>query len=138
MAAPPNHPLGHWVKSIVRPDHVKSIHQPHAFELTEGYYADPTGRPCNLDGLSVSDVISLEVAQYNHYVLKSREEYTMKQKRGQATVPPSAPARFEKYTDAFFQAHDVNLMRDETAISRIGALQLEMQRLRQACEAAAC
>jgi len=136
MAGPPNHPLGRWVKSIVRPGRVKSIHQPHAFELTEGYYADPTGRPCHLEGLSVSDAISLDVAQYNHYVLKSREEYAWKQKRGRGTLPPGAPTRFEKYSDAFFQAHDLNLVREEAAVSRLGAVRVEMQRLRQVCETA--
>lgn len=131
--AQPDHPLGKWVKSIARVRRIESINNPHAFVLTEGYYADPSGSPCIIEGFSRSQRIAFDVAQYNHYILKSREEYEWKRRKGRVDVAADAADRFEKYSDVFFGIHDVNLQVDDCAARHAASIRMEIQRLQQIC-----
>jgi hypothetical protein len=128
-----DHPLNAWVKSMARSQRIKAISSPHACELTSGYYSDPDGQPCALEGYSRTQKISLTIGQYNHYILKSREEYLKKRARGRAAVARQHPGKFDKYTDEFFTLHDENVCQDHSASRWAGPVRAERDRLYQLC-----
>jgi hypothetical protein len=94
---------------------------------------EPGGRLCILENECRTREISLGVAQYNHYILKSREEYSRKKAKGRVDVAPDDPGRLDKYTDDFFVLHDVNLCEDDSASRWTGRLRIERDRLHRLC-----
>ena len=60
--------------------------------------------------LTEKDQIDHEVAQMNHYILRSRESYDYKK------GSPAAGDLKDRYTDEFWNRHNRNGMRDETAM----------------------
>jgi hypothetical protein len=94
------------VKTFVRPACMESIdiHNP---KLREGFHPVSTSRmaarpfpnACN-------DRIEHEVAQINHYFVKSRQEWLIKRDRGKADIPIGDPARIR--ADAEFEFYDRN------------------------------
>jgi hypothetical protein len=129
----PDHFLNVWVKSMARVDRIATIDSPHGVELNSGYYAEPGGDPCILKSYCQTHAISLSVAQYNHYILKSREEFLQKRSRGRADVPRAHPERFDKYTDAFFVLHDENVCEDDSAWRHADRVRAERNRLYRLC-----
>jgi glycosyltransferase involved in cell wall biosynthesis len=128
-----DHFLNVWVKTIARRCRIKSINNPHGFELTSGYYVEPGGRLCILQNECRTREISLDVAQYNHYILKSKEEYSLKKARGRADVASDDPGRLDKYTDDFFVLHDVNVCEEDSASRWTWRLRIERDRLHRLC-----
>ncbi|HEY0183383.1 MAG TPA: glycosyltransferase family 2 protein [Rhodopila sp.] len=133
--SPPDHPLNVWIKTIARANRIKAISNPHSCELRSGYYVEPGGRACVLDGQSRTHHISLTHGQYNHYILKSREEYLKKKSKGRVSVAREDPERFVKYTDAFFALHDQNDCEDTSAARLAEAVRAERDRLIRICGA---
>jgi len=73
------------------------------------------------------------VGQYNHYILKSREEYLRKRARGRGTVTADDPTKHAKYSDRFFEIHDQNQMIDDSAARKAALVREERARLRGLC-----
>jgi glycosyltransferase involved in cell wall biosynthesis len=69
------------VKSIVRPSGVKCIVNPHAFPLSEGIYAHPSGVPIKWLAPAVTGP-DHRVACVHHYFVRSRQEWEEKMQRG--------------------------------------------------------
>ena len=131
--ATPEHGLHRWIKSVSRTERIASVNSPHGCDLTEGWIADPTGAQCMVRERSWTDAISFAAGHYNHYIVKSVEEYTDKQARGQATEAENSPDKYEKYDAQFFALHDRNEDEDLTAAARLPALEAEIVRLQALC-----
>lgn len=131
--APPDHPLNAWVKTIARTRRIEEIVNPHGCKLSAGYYAEPDGRPRIMEGYSRSREISLSVGQYNHYVLKSREEFQRKRVRGRGSVTADDPSKHAKYNDQFFALHDQDQVIDDSAARKSVLVRHECNRLRALC-----
>lgn len=131
--APPGHPLNQWIKTVARAERIKEMTNPHGVELASGYYADPGGRPQVIESYCRSQEVAFCAGQYNHYILKSRNEYLRKQARGQATSAPADPHKYSKYNDRFFAAHDQNQLVDTSAAQKAPAVRDEFNRLREFC-----
>lgn len=118
-----------WVKSIVRPAEVAQAGV-HVCRMRTGMYADPGGGRARL---LEEDRFRIHrgTAQVNHYILKSRTEFGRKRDRLRCAdaVPGGAPAR-DRYTQAFFDAHDRNDVEDLSAAARSPALHREIAWLR--------
>jgi len=102
------------VKCIARKAGCASIGHAHSPALKRGYvYVDSDLKPFALDGRAFNAAYSYETAQLNHYVLRSREEFEAKRRRGSGTQPINAETKFKKFADpeAFWARHDTN---DET------------------------
>jgi hypothetical protein len=130
-----DHPLNAWIKTVARTGRIRDIINPHSCELSSGYYAEPGGRRCVVQDQSFAPVISLNAGQYNHYILKSREEYLKKRARGRADTAADDPARLDKYTDEFFTLHDENGYEDGSAARKASLVRAERERLRNICQA---
>jgi glycosyltransferase involved in cell wall biosynthesis len=133
LTARPDHDLNHWVKSISRAHRIASIDSPHSCELTSGYHADPGGSPCEVVGASRARAISFADGQYNHYILKSLEEYRRKRAKGRCDVAPGDSGRFDKYTDEFFSWHNENVVQDDSASRWAESVRAERDRLEHLC-----
>ena len=117
-----------WVKSIAR---AKWVHAPapHHPALTAGRTLMADGAEVAIEEGQRAPRVSHEMAYYNHFVLKSTEEYLRKRLRGCSLTPPDAADRMGKYTDAFFRAHDIAAHEDPRAAAMLPALRAEMARL---------
>lgn len=119
-----------WVKSIVRPAEVARP-GPHVCAMHTGMTADPGGQRARL--LEENRFrIHTGIAQVNHYILKSRAEFAAKAGRGSlvSAAPGGTPAR-DRYSPAFFEAHDRNEVEDPSIARRSVELRREMDRLRE-------
>lgn len=128
----PVQPLNAWIKTVARAAQIRDL-GPHGCTLAAGHYVDPGGSKCGIENMCRNRAIRQTVAYYNHYIVKSREEYLAKRARGRCDVPPEDPARLDKYTDAFFNAHDLNTWPDDRAARRLPLVLDEMARLRAHC-----
>jgi hypothetical protein len=133
--APPNHPLNSWIKTVARTHRITGIVNPHSCQISSGFYAEPGGSPCVLEGHSRTRDISFGLGQYNHYILKSHDEYLRKRARGRGDVAADDPGKHAKYSAEFFAAHDQNQVIDESAARKSALVRRECDRLRRLCSA---
>jgi hypothetical protein len=84
------------VKTIVRPERLMGMAYAHVVELDGGEYVDDRGDSW------INEPISWNSLRVDHYVIKSREEFEQKARRG--IVLPNLPARDQ----AFFDIRDTN------------------------------
>lgn len=87
MRMPDAHPLHFHIKSIVQPAKVlRAGANPHAMWLGPGFYAVNEQKHPIPNGSGFS-YFTNALAQVNHYVTKSCEEYHAKKRRGKADAP---------------------------------------------------
>lgn len=106
-AATQTEPINRHVKSIIKPECVDHIHV-HAPALKQGTYISPSGQPVPMVTRGLSETVDWSIAQINHYFTKSKEEYNMKKLRGDGSVAADDSRKFTKYSDWFFERHDLN------------------------------
>lgn len=101
----------HHYKSLVRPQRVKSFHNPHYARLYSGRYVDALGRdvvPHAEHGGGLSQEVVWSGARVNHYAVKSLEEFLVgKSRKGSASLHGRVKHK------AYFTEHDRN---DETCL----------------------
>lgn len=115
-AGPQQHPVHGHVKSFSRPSYVHSVHM-HAPLLAHGEARMADGGPLTMSTThGVADRIDWSVAKIHHYFNKSREEFLVKRRRGIARLENGDPAKYAKYTDEMFAAHDLNDELDESLL----------------------
>jgi len=117
-----------WVKTLAR---TRRIARPgvHSPSLSTGDLLGADGARVVLEEAQRSFPVCHRIAYYNHYIIKSAEEYQRKRRRGEAHIPPDAPGRATKYTDSFFRDHDIAESPDPTVAQRLPALRAEHARL---------
>lgn len=100
--------LNHHIKSIVRAkraDHMLV----HAAQLKVGLYVNSQGRPVEVIGSGLIDAVDFQLAQVNHYCVKSRSEFADKKRRGDATAGSDDPLKYAmRDRDEWFENHDRN------------------------------
>jgi hypothetical protein len=130
-ASVPQLEINHFVKSIVRPRDV--VHMAvHFAVLARGAYVDAGGRPFGSGAPDRTARVDYDVAQVNHYCVKSREEFVWKKRRGVADKPLGAPDKFtSRDTYDFFGAQDRNEEEDLTLAAQGDRVREEMARLRE-------
>lgn len=122
-----DHALNRSVKTIVQ---ARLVARPdiHAPSITGGSLIDEHGRVAGSQGHpshhAVPDAGKLVI---NHYFTKSREEWTRKRTRGQATEPVDSSARLRP--DDHFATHDINDVEDRSLAAQAGRVREEMERL---------
>lgn len=98
------------VKSIVRKAGAVHMDHAHSARLMPRFnYVDGDLRRLDLKGRAFNPRYTYGTAQLNHYVLKSREEYQGKLRRG-APEPIEGGIKYAKFADpeAFWKRHDFN------------------------------
>jgi hypothetical protein len=121
MASHPQHYINHHVKTFVRPTAVLEGHV-HACKL-RGQYVTASGIPFVFSRQGIGTQIDTTVAQINHYLTKSRAEYDLKRRRGNANRALTAPDKFLRYDDQLFIDHDCNDVLDERITRFVPAVQ---------------
>lgn len=96
------HPENRWFKSIVRPRDVLDFDSSHSVILGAGRYvlADGGALRRSMAHPGISDRICEGPIRLNHYIIKSLEEFRMKQARWRGTSLES------RYNDEFFLKRD--------------------------------
>ncbi len=95
------------MKSVVKPDYVVSadVHFCHVIgKMVDEHHLEQYG-------FGVSNP-TVDILRVNHYVIKSKEEYAAKQKRGDPTKIDS------DFTDEFFAFHDHNEIEDRELMQK--------------------
>ncbi len=106
-ASASHHAVNRHVKSFFRPRCASAVHM-HAPIMALGRSVLASGAPLTMATQGISDRLDWSVAQVNHYFGKSFEEYAVKRRRGDVLLPGNDPAKFAKYTDEMFRAHDLD------------------------------
>ena len=126
-AAPADHNLNRHIKTLARAADVVGVGV-HGVELKRGTYALPDGTPYKLHRGAFAWP-RYDLARVCHYVVRSREEFEEKCRRGDANLPPEAPDKAATRGAAFFEAHDRNEEEDRSMLRHLPALQDEMRRI---------
>jgi hypothetical protein len=125
--APQAHAVNMHYKSIAKTHAIREIGaNPHYLELADGY------RYAHADGSAMTDGVGRGLSsrvvwgplRLNHYVIKSLEEFKVKQARGRATTSSKRP-------DQFFAAHDLNHETDPMPRERVDLTRQYMKVLEQ-------
>lgn len=123
----PDHPENKWVKSFFAPTKIDSIVGVHSSSLREGVHVHPSGVPVVFEdnNFSQANCIDFSALQLNHYITKSFEEFTWKQKRGGGAAS-NAKARLSRYQSVgFFEGRQGQSYREIDHATEIFAESIE-------------
>lgn len=101
------------IKTIARTKRIQHMYI-HSAKISSGEYVNAEGKNIKIENLGRSDSICENIAQINHYVLKSKEEYKQKKIKGEGSHPPNSPKRSTKFTPEFWDHHDRNECTDNS------------------------
>jgi len=114
------------VKSLIRPERIAGYVNPHVFTLTSGIYVNDRAEPLRWEGApAMAEVASWHRLRVDHFVLKSRDEFAAKVRRGRATLPKGQDDR----DDAFFVSRDHNDVADPMPAAFVERTKREIARL---------
>jgi glycosyltransferase involved in cell wall biosynthesis len=116
------------VKCFVRPKQVEAAHI-HAPFMRAGRSVMANGSPLQMEPRGVGKFVMFEPAQINHYFTKSRGEYIVKRHRGNANRNNADPAKFTRYTEEMFTAHDLNDQIDDTILWAANSLRETLENI---------
>ena len=121
QCASPGHGKNLFTKTIVRPGSVKTM-RVHSAILSDGLYSSSSGKVIEkLVSEAKSESVDHGGAQLNHYLLKSREEYQTKVKRGHASRALDDKAKQHIHdVEEFWRHHDLNDRSETRIIDRFG------------------
>ena len=116
LAAVREHNLNLHCKTIAVVD---SIIEPHIHRVFTAYgrYVDTKCRTVEIVRNGFTPSVEHEVAQINHYVLRSREEFEEKRLRGNANRTRTAPDQFTTRPDQYYLDLDRNECEDDILAS---------------------
>lgn len=102
-------------KSIAKVRATRMIDHPHSVHLEPGYhYADAEFSQVSFEEPAKTATITHKGAQLNHYVLRSREEYQDKIRRGNVNLRDSDARKRAKFNEDFWVHHDTNHREDRS------------------------
>ena len=101
----------------------------HRCFLTRGRYVDSHGQDVQIERLGFTPSVQHDVAQINHYVVKSSDEFADKQRRGNANRRTDSPDKYTGRTGSFFSDHDLNDQIDLSILRFSPRLHAEMELL---------
>lgn len=116
----PTNPENEFFKSIVRPEYVRTFNDPHFAELEFGFYVDTNGNKLKQHGSHPgrSQGILHDRFRINHYMLKSREEFEFKRRRGGGAAHELSN-RIKRFSDGYFEGRDALCNKAETPESKL-------------------
>jgi hypothetical protein len=121
-----DHRRNRAVKSLIRPERIAGYVNPHAFTLTHGIYVNDRPEPLRWVGApAMTEVASWHRLRVDHFVVKSREEFRMKARRGRVDLPKGKGERDE----AFFVSRDLNDVSDPMPAAFVERTKREIARL---------
>jgi glycosyltransferase involved in cell wall biosynthesis len=106
-------PVNRHCKTIARAKDIEEMHIHRCF-LQRGSYADEAGQSVEIQKMGLTASPRTDIVQINHYVVKSLEEFALKQQRGNANRATSDADKYQRLNHNFFVAHDLN---DESDLS---------------------
>jgi len=133
MAASDTYLENRWCKSFFRPARTSHIECPHVVRLSAGRYVDVLARDLDPDeirgGQTPNVVGDLRV---NHYIVKSLEEFRIKQARG-GVCGSSAADRAARYDEDFFFGRETRINAehwrfDDTMLARVSDTAMRLKR----------
>lgn len=96
------------IKTLARPAAMRRM-RIHDCELASGRYVTPSGQPLVFPTKpGIAAAVEHEVAQLNHYQVKSREEFAAKIARGRAGKAADDPTRIRENPESLFSRLDDN------------------------------
>ncbi|KQT56193.1 hypothetical protein ASG52_24265 [Methylobacterium sp. Leaf456] len=104
----------------------------HRSFLKSGAYVDTLGRPIEIERNGFTRSVVHAVAQVNHYVLKSNQEFQQKRERGNANRPPESTDKYAGRIGTYFADHDRNETIDRDLTVFRGAIRDRIDRNRRA------
>ncbi len=130
-ASAPHRAVNRHVKSLFRPRCASAVHM-HAPIMAQGRAVLASGAPLIMADHGISDQLDWSAARVNHYFGKSFEEYAAKRRRGDVLLPGNDPAKFAKYNDQMFRAHDLNDELDDSLAWALPELERRLAMLEKA------
>jgi glycosyltransferase involved in cell wall biosynthesis len=109
MCAVPQYAKNRFCKSIVRRNFVDTM-LVHTATLRRGRYVNASGQSVVIENEAKTEHIRFDIAQLNHYAVKSREEFLVKKSRGHSSRAPDEQGKWNHFgdDDLFWRAHDAN------------------------------
>ena len=124
------------VKSIVRPRSVEAM-TAHVPYLREGSHCRADGSAYPHRGRNRVAPVIHHPAQVNHYVIKSKEEYENKRRRGETSLAPDDPGRFGKFGPEHWATYDINAELDDSLRHMLPDVREAIRRLTGGCTSSA-
>jgi Glycosyl transferase family 2 len=125
--APDDHVYHRTVKTIVRPERLAAMVNPHQVALTCGEYVDDRGDPVRwADAPAVTRSASWNCLRAEHVVVKSYREFAVKAARGRVDMHFGIADRDE----AFFRSRDRNEVDDPIPAELVERTKDELARVR--------
>lgn len=129
--APDDHPVNGAVKTIVRSDLVTQV-DIHVPAVSAGSILDENRTLVGSQGTPEHHLVRpVRRLQLNHYFTKSRAEWTIKRKRGRATLRPESKSHIRP--ESAFGLHDRNEVADRSILRFEPAVRSVLAGLRQVC-----
>lgn len=133
-AARADHPINRHLKYFARAAQVIEPY-PHSAAMRGGRSVDAAGVEIAIEAHSWGP-ISHRIAQVNHYVLRSRDEFDAKLRRGRISeAGTGAAAMSADDARGYFEAHDLNDEPDLAAFAMLDAFGAERARIDEALAA---
>lgn len=110
------------VKSIIRPSDATEMFT-HYVQLSKGRYGDENGQPVEFNkpsgtpapgNIRVPSAVNIQI---NHYMVKSKEEFKIKESRGNANYQSNHPDKYKRFNSEYFEKYDINEINDVTALA---------------------
>ncbi|MBI3702329.1 MAG: glycosyltransferase family 2 protein [Rhizobiales bacterium] len=115
------------VKTILRPERIVGMVNPHVATIASGEYVNDRGDPIRWTSVpAMAEFASWNSLRVDHFVVKSRREFATKAKRGLADQPAGIRTRDE----AFFASRDCNEVFDPMPADFVDRTKDELARLR--------
>jgi Glycosyl transferase family 2 len=125
--APDDHVYHRTVKTILRPERLAAMLNPHQVALTDGEYVDDRGEPVRwADAPAVTRSASWNSLRAEHVVVKSYREFAVKAARGRVDMHFGIADRDE----AFFRSRDRNEVEDPIPAEFVERTKDELARVR--------
>jgi hypothetical protein len=126
--APDDHALHRIIKSIVRPERLVGLHNPHQVMVSCGSYVDDRGAELRWDTAPAMTIAaSWNALRADHFMVKSYREYLAKSARGRVDLPPGKGIPRD---DEFFRSRDRNEVHDPMPAEFVSRMKEELRALR--------
>ena len=120
-----DHVFNQTVKTILRPERLAGMVNPHAVKLTSGEYVNDHNDPVSWGAVAGGTTsVSWHSLRVDHFVVKSRREFERKAQRGRPDVAG------QPRDDAFFLSRDRNEVFDPMPADFVARTKGELARLR--------
>jgi hypothetical protein len=124
--APDDDQLNLVIKSVVRPEQLSKMIDPHVARLIRGEYVNDAGAPVEPSSIARVKRRSWNKLRVDHFVVKSRHEFEIKARRGR---PDAGRRGVNPRDETFFMSHDSNDVLDPMPEDFVARTKTEMARI---------